>query len=203
MELLWPDEDPAVTANRLRVALTTLRKTLEPELERGSSSSYLDRKGDAYILSLGESGWTDVEEFRKTIQQAKEEKRPDMALSLYEKAASLYTGDLFEEDPYCQWCFDARENLKEKYLEALTEIISFYGETGEYQKAIEYTVKYLSSDKYDEEIYQLLMTFYSHTGNRTMIIKTFEQCKRALEEGLDCPPDEETESLFRRLTASP
>jgi len=202
MELLWPDEDPAVTANRLRVALTALRKTLEPELERGKPSSYLDRNADGYLLGFGETGWSDIDDFRKTLKQAKAEKNPEVALSWYEKAASLYTGDLFEEDPYCQWCFDAREELREKYLDALSAIIAWHTEISNYRKGIEYAIAYVNTDKYDEEIYQLLMRFYSHTGNRSMIVKTYEQCKRALEEGLDCPPDEETESLYRRLTSS-
>ena len=201
MELLWPDEDPEVTANRLHVALTALRKTLEPELERGSLSSYLNRKGDSYLLSLGDDGWSDIEEFKKALQQAKNEKDQDISISHYEKAASLYSGDLFEEDPYCEWCFDAREGLKEKYLDALNEIIAYYGEKGDFHKGIEYATTYLNTDKYDETIYKVLMRFYSHTGNRVMILKTFDNCKKALEEGLDCPPDEETEILYRQLTS--
>jgi len=39
MELLWPEEDPALTAKRFHVALASLRKTLEPEIERGVPSA--------------------------------------------------------------------------------------------------------------------------------------------------------------------
>ena len=133
--------------------------------------------------------------------QAKDEKNPEISISYYEKVASLYSGELFEEDPYCEWCFDAREGLKEKYLDTLNEIIAYYGKKGDFHKGIEYATTYLNTDKYDETIYKELMQFYSHTGNRAMVLKTFENCKKALEEGLDCPPDEETETLYRQLTS--
>ncbi len=198
-ELLWPDQDPSKTGNRLRVALTTLRKTLEPELERGRQSSYLIKKGDAYILNYGDSGWSDIMEFEKELQIAGKVKDPKLSISYYEKAVSLYHGDLFEEDPYSHWCFQTRDEYKDQYLAALSLIITHWYEKGDYHQAVEYVRMYLQSEKYDEDIYKVLMRLHSKLGNRGMITRTYEQCKEHLEQGLDCLPRDETESLYQQL----
>ena len=41
MELLWPEEDPAITAKRFHVALASLRKTLEPGDREGNPARLL------------------------------------------------------------------------------------------------------------------------------------------------------------------
>ena len=61
LELIWPDQDPDVTSNRFHVALSTIRKTLEPDLPRGKPSSYLLRKGNSYRLEIGSDGSIDID----------------------------------------------------------------------------------------------------------------------------------------------
>ena len=111
MELLWPEEDPKYTASRLQVALSSLRRTLEPEIIRGTPSSYLLREGNSYRLCLGDRGFVDVDNFTQELKSAKEEKDPEKAISHYLNAESLYGGDFLEEDLYIEWCREERERL--------------------------------------------------------------------------------------------
>ena len=199
MELLWPEEDPEKSINRLHDALYSLRKILDP-VSTGSSNLFLMREGDSYSLSFGNEGWVDVDRFQEEISLAKKEKSPEKALQRYLNAENLYQGDYLEEDLYVEWCEEERAGLKENYLEIIEKIMDFYDKAGDYSKAIEYAGKYLKIEKYTEDIYKQLMMFYYHMGNKTMVIKTYEKCKENMKK-IDMPVSKEIEDLYQKLSA--
>jgi len=199
MEFLWPDEDPQKSANRLHVVLNFLRKTLEPNLAKGITSSYILSKAGAYKLNIGDQGWVDIEEFSRELKDAKEEKSPEESIHHYLKALDLYEGDFLEEDLYREWCTDVRERYKEDYLSALTEVISYYETRKEFQQCIDYAEAYLKTDKYAEEMYRVLMRCHSYLGRRAMVAKTFNKCKEHIVADLNCPLSNETIALSNQL----
>jgi DNA-binding SARP family transcriptional activator len=201
MELLWPEDDPVKTAKRYHVALASLRKTLEPDITRGTPSAYILRTGDAYRIYIGDEGYVDIDNFKKELKLAKKTKDPEESIDHLLKAESIYRGNFLEEDLYVQWCDEGRERFKDQYLQLLEEIIKYYHVKKNYKKCIGYVKKYLSMDKYTEEIYQLLMTYYSQTGNKAMVKRTFEKCKDHIEKELDCPLSKETEKRYHELTS--
>ncbi len=201
MELLWPEDDPVKTAKRFHVALASMRKTLEPEIIRGTPSAYISRSGDAYCIDIGNEGYVDIDNFKKELKFAKEKKDSEELIDHLLKAETIYQGDFLEEDLYVQWCDEERERFKEEYLQLLEEIIKYYHVKKNYKKCIHYANKYLKTDKYAEDIYQLLMIYYSRTGNNAMVNKIFKKCKDHIIKGLDCPVSKETEKLYHELTS--
>ncbi|MCU0821433.1 MAG: hypothetical protein MUC95_03040 [Spirochaetes bacterium] len=199
MELMWPEEDPEKSINRLHDALYSLRKILDP-VSTGSSNLFLMREGDSYSLSFGNDGWVDVDRFQDIINLARKEKNPEKALHLYLNAENLYQGDYLEEDLYVEWCEEERAGLKESYLEVIDKIMGLYEKTGNYPSAIEYAGKYLKIEKYTEDVYRQLITYYHHMGNKTMVIKTYEKCKENMKK-LDMPVSREIEDLFQKFSA--
>ncbi len=196
LELLWPDENPGKTNNRFHVALTTLRKILEPELPKAMLSSYLLREKDAYQLKFTDEGYLDIQEFDNMLALAKKENNTHDKLGYYLKAAALYTGHLFEEDQYTQWCLEARDVYKEKQMHILNYLISYYEEEKDHLQCIEYAKLYLEIDEYSEHVYRILMKQYNETGSRGMVKKIFEQCKSKMEDLLGGPPGRETIQLY-------
>jgi DNA-binding SARP family transcriptional activator len=199
MELLWPEDDPVKTAKRFHVALASMRKTLEPEITRGTPSAYILRSGSSYHIDIGDEGYVDIDNFKKELKLAKKSKDSEESIDHLLKAEAIYRGDFLEEDLYVQWCDEERERFKDQHLQLLEEIIKYYHVKKSYKKCIGYVKKYLSMDKYTEDIYQLLMTYYSQTGNKAMVKRTFEKCKDHIEKELDCPLSEETEKLYHEL----
>jgi DNA-binding SARP family transcriptional activator len=202
MELLWPEEDPKLTAKRLHVALASLRKTLEPEIPRGTPSLYISRDNDSYSIDLGEEGRLDIEDFTEELHLAKQEDNPEKSIVHYMNAESVYQGDFLEEELYSEWCAEARDRFKEEYLWLLREIIEYCEDKGDLKNCIFYARKYLEKDKYAEDLYQLLMTTYAQTGNKAMVARTFEKCREAITTDLNCPISEETERLFQELVST-
>jgi len=199
MELLWPEDDPVKTAKRFHVALASMRKTLEPEITRGTPSAYILRSGDAYRIDIRDEGYVDIDNFKNELKLAKKTKDSEESTDHLLKAEAIYRDNFLEEDLYVQWCDEERERFKEEYLQLLEEIIKYYHVKKSYKKCIGYVKKYLLMDKYAEDIYQLLMTYYSQTGNKAMVKRTFKKCKDNIEKKLDCPLSKETEKLYHEL----
>ena len=117
LDLLWPDLTPAAAANNLHVAVSRLRKVLDPLLPSTTSTSQVIRREEAgYTLPADTPVWTDLEEFRRRLGQGREWRRRGAwapAVSAYRAAEELYRGDLFEEDPYRYNVSALLEHLRE------------------------------------------------------------------------------------------
>ena len=57
----------------------------------------------------------------------------------------------------------------------------------------------LAQNRYSEVIYQLEMRAYAALGDRASIVRRYQACKSALEEGLGLLPSQETTLLYQEL----
>jgi two-component SAPR family response regulator len=199
IEHLWPEDDPEKTSSRFHVALTTLRRILEPDLRRGVPSAYLKSEGDAYLLDLGEGGSVDLEEFEEACSKARTVADEERAAGHLMEAERLYRGDFLAEDLYEPWCMEERERVKAMYLSVLSGLVDYHISRKDYAKAADYCGAHLSADAYAEDVYQQLMRLYALLGNNSMVLKTFEKCRDMIAVDLGCPLSRRTESLAREL----
>jgi ATP/maltotriose-dependent transcriptional regulator MalT/DNA-binding SARP family transcriptional activator len=199
VEMLWPEEDPAKSTNRFHVALSALRKTLEPELLTGFPSAYIVRKKDAYRLDLKEEGYCDIKEFEKALRMAIKESSPEESFNYFVKAESVYASGLFDEDRYIGWCIEARDEYRQKYLGVLARLIDFYEKELEYHRCIDLARRYLTIDEYAEGIYLKLMKLYVKVGNTPMAVKVFDNCVATIQQDLDCPLGDDILQYHDRL----
>jgi ATP/maltotriose-dependent transcriptional regulator MalT/DNA-binding SARP family transcriptional activator len=202
MELVWPDEPEEKTRPRFHVAMTHLRRILEPALNRGVPSAYIMRQGDSYRLDIGRNGRIDFDAFSAELTAAKEAagKGAEGALGPYLRAEAMYTGPLFAEDPYLEWAVLDRERLSSDYLATLDSIISLFEGQADWRSAIRYAETYLSLDSCAEPVYGALMRCYARLGEMARIERTFERCRAALATHLDCTPGDAACSLYETLT---
>jgi DNA-binding SARP family transcriptional activator len=198
MEHLWPEEDPQRTAKRFHVALASLRKILEPAVHRGVTSSYILSEGDNYLLDVDGDGTVDVEEFERACTCAAEAPDNEAAVRHLLRAADLCRGDFLEEDLYEPWGIAERERVREKHLSVLASIAEYYEVKRDYARAVEFCSRYLAKDSYAEDMYQRLMRLHNLLGNRAMVKKTYEKCRKSMDD-LACPLSSETRDLAREL----
>ncbi|THB72930.1 MAG: hypothetical protein D3926_24705 [Desulfobacteraceae bacterium] len=199
MELLWPDGDPKKSAQRFHVALASLRKTLEPDIIKGTRSSYIIRSGTAYRIDIGKGGRVDIDEFRNAFDTAAKEPGEAERVEWYKKAEAVYKGTFLLEDPYLDWCAEEREKYQQLYLTALKKLIEFHDAHREYTACITYANKYLKTDKYSETIIRQLMAYYVKSGNKAMAIQTYDRFKTVIRNDLDCSVSQETQLLYTQL----
>lgn len=214
IEILWPDEDILKTGKRFNVAMSALRKVLEPDIAPRAPSSYIIRKKESYRLR-NKGIQIDVEQFLKELQKAEKQNaekpktekstanKPTITdktspLTHYLAAEVWYTGSFLEEDPYEQWCMEKREHLNSRYLQALTSILRFYETKNELEACVTYAKKILKADPYDEEVVRKLMVFYASLKNQAKVKETYANFKERVQ-AIDCPITSDTKLLFKHL----
>lgn len=156
MDTLWPDEDPARCANRLSVALSTIRAILDPERE--FAPDYFVA-ADRYVIGIANLR-VDVEEFLAAVRDGmgRQENGDPGALASLRQAEAMYTGDFLEEDPYEDWAVPLREEAKAAYLETARALAVAAADAGTYDAAVRYLLRVLERDGYDEEAHLGLVT---------------------------------------------
>ena len=97
LEALWPDTSPEAAERSLRVTVSLLRRTLEPDLERGSDSRYILRRRPGYAFDRNVGCEVDAWEFeerRVKAEAAWEAERFDLAIEEY-RGPSILCGASF------------------------------------------------------------------------------------------------------------
>jgi ATP/maltotriose-dependent transcriptional regulator MalT/DNA-binding SARP family transcriptional activator len=149
LELLWPATDPGKSAKRLSVLLSMVRDILQP-----------DRPETGPLMSNGPAVWldhslvhVDVEEFLERGRVALDAYRSGQsdARQQLEAAVAAHSGDFLEDDPYEDWAAPLAEEIRAKYMALLRALIATLRASRDVDRVIEYGLKLLEQDAYDEE----------------------------------------------------
>ncbi|MGH8775648.1 MAG: tetratricopeptide repeat protein [Jiangellaceae bacterium] len=178
-EILWPDEEPDRTANRLSVALSTVRTILDPE-HRHPNDHFLRTDGDAVAL---ERVVVDVERFLADasagMRLAGSGDRAG-ALGRLEAAELAYTGDLFEDDPYADWAVDLREKARMTYLEVARALADLCEH--DHEARARYLLRILERDPYDEHAHLDLVARLATDGRHGEARRRYRLYSRRMDE---------------------
>jgi DNA-binding SARP family transcriptional activator len=165
MEALWPGEPPDPLANRLHVAVSTLRSVLDPDREL-AGDTYLVTDDDSVRLRLDHLA-VDVELFladAATGRQLLRAGRDTEAFSRLARAESRYGGDFLEEDLYQDWAVPVREQARAAYLEVAGRLAEHAEATGDVAAAIRFRLRILEHDPYDERAHLRLVSTFASVG---------------------------------------
>jgi LuxR family maltose regulon positive regulatory protein len=148
---IFPEGPIKSVNNQFHVALSHLRKALEPDLKSGRDSLFIKQAGDYFSLNLDHID-LDVHEFIQLIRQQENSSSLERMEKL-KKAELLYRGDYFEEFPYVRFLEIEREKFRNYYLNLLQELARFYFDNCDFQQGIHYYEKALKEEPYEESIY--------------------------------------------------
>jgi len=143
-EALWPGEPPGPLSNRLSVALSTLRKVLDPDRSR-PTDHYVAADAQSLMLRVDHVE-VDVVAFLHAA---------DVAIAggksqALREAERLYTGDFLEEDLYEDWAVDCREHARSVALEVSRRLAEAAVRSGDDEDAGRHLRRILERDPHDE-----------------------------------------------------
>ncbi|MGH2849180.1 MAG: BTAD domain-containing putative transcriptional regulator, partial [Solirubrobacteraceae bacterium] len=157
-EALWPEEPPGALANRLSVALSTLRRVLDPE-RRHPADHFV--AGDGQSLALRTENVTvDVISFLEAAESgvrtttASEGAAAEAALR---DAARQYTGDFLEDDLYADWAVECRERARSAAQDVARLLARAALRRGDEEEAVRQLRRLLERDPYDADAWAALM----------------------------------------------
>jgi DNA-binding SARP family transcriptional activator len=202
LEMLWPETDPDVANNRLRVALHHLRQVCTAVSGEGGDCVVFRDGG--YMLNPRAQVWTDVDAFEAAWRAGVRHERADQpaqAIAVFAQALPLYRGDYLEEDPFEEWTLLRREELKDVYLTMLGKLSDHWLQVGELEQATEGWTKILAKDPCREDAYRQLMLCCTKRGQRALALRWYDLCVQFLREQLHVEPEPATVALYRSIRA--
>jgi DNA-binding SARP family transcriptional activator len=165
VEALWPDQDPARTANRLAVALSTVRAVLDPRRRFGSGHFIV---ADRCAVRLErEHVVVDVERFFADAHAGlacHRSGRPEEGRALLAAAEAVYRGDFLEEDLYEEWAVSLREEARAAYVAVAGALAELAGADGDHEAAVRLRLRVLERDAYDEGAHVALIASLTAAG---------------------------------------
>jgi DNA-binding SARP family transcriptional activator len=193
--LLWgelPEED---ARRNLRVTLAELRKQLDPYLLISRQELAFNRESPY---------WLDVEVFRHKLK-GRGLTPAEQSTDQLRETIELYQGDFLEDfyvrdaPMFDEWVLGQRERLRKLVLEALHTLSARMIEVGEYATGIDYTSRLLTLDPWREEAHRQMMLLLALSGQRSMALAQYEDCRRVLADELGVEPSQETTALLLRI----
>ncbi|HSR85851.1 MAG TPA: BTAD domain-containing putative transcriptional regulator [Streptosporangiaceae bacterium] len=157
-EAMWPGEDPVPLSNRLSVALSTLRKVLDPTRQH-AADHYLIADARTIALRLNHLD-IDLIEFLTAADRAIDlmaKGDSDAAAAPLQRGRQLYAGDFLEEDLYEDWAVEAREEARSRLLMILRLLARLATDRGDDESAGQYLGQLLEREPYDENAWLALI----------------------------------------------
>jgi DNA-binding SARP family transcriptional activator len=197
-DALWPGEASPRLANRLSVALSTLRRVLDPERVH-APDRYL-AADDRSIALRADRVRVDVVEFRRLADEGlalAADGRAGAAEEVLRRAARLYAGDFLEEDRFSDWSVDCREAARATVQTVSRLLARQAAERGDEETAARHLWRLLERDPYDEDAWQAALGTLLRLGRRGHARQLYSTYVRRMSE-LDIAPLPLTAAETRR-----
>ncbi|WP_144461314.1 tetratricopeptide repeat protein [Siminovitchia fortis] len=143
--LLFPDETEEAATNQLYVALSVLRKFLEPDLVKGRSSTFIPYDGSHYYFEFDKVD-IDLERLQYLLNKSYSPK-------VFSETVSVYKGELLKEYLYEEWLIEKREDIRNQYLSTLSKWLAECERNRKLQDAARILETMIKLDSYEEKYY--------------------------------------------------
>jgi DNA-binding SARP family transcriptional activator len=167
IEWLWPGRDRERGQHSLQVAVSDLRKLLEPAAPRGEWTR-LRREDAGYRLVLDSDSDCDVRRLDRHLRAARAAagKGDEGALIVHSEAAmATYAGELLPEDGPAEWVVEERERLRTAMAEACERLAAVRAAHGAHAEAVRLVRHGLTQDRYRDGLWQRLIASLHASGN--------------------------------------
>jgi predicted ATPase/DNA-binding SARP family transcriptional activator len=205
IEVLWPGDELAAGRNKLRLALASLRRQLEPPGVPRGAVIIADR---ATVQVNPAAITTDVAVFEATCVEALPSSggegapfplttEPAVRLGA---AVEQYRGELLP-GYYEDWIVPERERLIELYCQALAQLIGYHEQSGDLPQALQYARLAAAADPLRDTARHDLIRLLAAAGEPRAALGEYQALVQRLEQELGAEPPEDLRLLVERIQA--
>ncbi|HEY0602131.1 MAG TPA: BTAD domain-containing putative transcriptional regulator [Herpetosiphonaceae bacterium] len=197
IDLFWPDSQPREAMHSLHVAISGLRRYLDP-----TDGSYLLLDAGHYQLHQDAPIDDDCLRFAQLVETAEQHWRAGNAACArqsYSDAIACYQGDYYLDDRDLLWAVAEQERLLTRYLVALDRLGRILIAQCQPEAAVECFQRLLERDSYREDAHCQLMLCYQLLGRRGEALRQYQTCTAILAQDLGLEPMPETQALYHRI----
>ncbi len=194
LEDLWPDLPLEKAMNHFYTTLHWLRQVIQTD---PNSEIVTYAAKTCRLLTTAYS--SDRNRFLDLLSKSSKEKCLGTSnVNLLEEAITLYHGDYLIQLDY-PWVYSEREHLRRLHLESAIRLGKFYLKHQEHLKMVQLLQPLADLNPLREEIFSLLISAYAGLGDRSTVIRQYQQLKSNLNEDLGLEPAPEITKLYYEL----
>jgi predicted ATPase/DNA-binding SARP family transcriptional activator len=184
IELLWPEVDPKAGRDSLNMALSSLRRQLEPP---GVPAGAVLR-GDRFFVQMDPNSiTTDVAMFEAALQKAEAADSIGERTRHLADAIALYRSQLLP-GYYEEWILPEQERLAALFFRAAHRLTMLLQEAGESDRALDYARRAVRIDPLREEAREDLMRLLAAMGQPAAALHQYRELALLLKEQLGVSP---------------
>lgn len=183
-DALWPESDGESSSRNLHVAISSLRKALEPGIARGASS-LITREADAYRLVLPPGSEVDLQAFDRALKESNRlcaAGDAPRALEDFQHAVRLADGELLADDGSAAWVVHRRERCRRSVLGSARQLATLLMARGQPSTAATVCAAGLNADRYDDALWRLLIAAREQAGDRVAASRAEADYGRMVKE---------------------
>ncbi len=199
MDIFWL-QGGGKALHSLHNCISLIRKIFSPYLGQSARNILQNRKA-GYVFNTRVGCQIDMKEFNELFHRGRtffEQDDWSLGLSELQKAERLYTGD-FMEGSYDEWSDDLRLSLRNRFIELLSLLGTYFFKKDKYEVSMDYWKKLISHDNCFEDAYLGLMLSHVATGNKNEAIRVYHQCTQTLKRELELPPPARVAEVYLKL----
>jgi DNA-binding SARP family transcriptional activator len=164
MDLLWPGVEPIALGNRLSVALSTVRRALDPD--RSRSTNDLIEADRSTVRLRTDRVDVDVEHFLALAGAALAAHRAgtDDASELLANALRAHHGPALPDEPYAEWAVPLRSEVSTTHLRIARTLAGRASASGDDLTALDALRQVVDADPLDDSGNQRLVETLDRLG---------------------------------------
>jgi len=190
----WPEYSTAKAKSVFHATVYRMRRVL-PEGLIGYNGPE-----ETYVVERAADTWYDVAAFDDLVKRAR--KQDARRAELLEEAVAIYRGP-YLSDVYSDWAAGRREQLHERFVEALAMLARIRIDSGDPGAGIGLYRKALAEEPYREDLHRELMKALAGAGRQAEAVQQHQALVELLLRELNTGPTEETEQFFRSILSRP
>jgi DNA-binding SARP family transcriptional activator len=195
---LWPTKAPKHSDATLENYVSMLRKLL-----------FSDREEACRVLATSDRGYwlrstlvdLDLDRFEEWIERAESAMSLRRSLQCRLEAAAIPRGALVEGTIDDVWVGSERDRYSQLVVQNLMAITELQLKSADFAGALCHSEAVLKIEPYSEEAFRLLMLAHYAMGHETSARKTFERCRKLIQDEFQQDCTSGTESLAASMDA--
>ena len=203
IELIWDQAPPASAVNAIHKYVGALRRLLESSVRTRDPGSYIQRRGNAYLLEGG-PGELDIVAFRAAVQVAQTQSaagHDEAALDRYIEALGCWhghAGDGLSCGPAAQALFAA---VDDTFLDACTAAAQLAVPLGQSERVLGPLQLAAAMAPLHEPVHAGLIAALSGAGKHAQALMVFDALRKRLADGLGAYPGSAVQDAYQRVLA--
>ncbi|MFN8473961.1 MAG: BTAD domain-containing putative transcriptional regulator [Anaerolineae bacterium] len=196
---IWPEASLQAASRNLRVALSELRRVLEPDRQARDESSFVESSGDTVELHA-DGLWVDSQQL---VDVAEIDPDAPNALLRLQAAADLYRGAYLPDDLYEDWASLERERLELAHETVLLRLAQAYALNAQHAEALRVCRRALVGNPTSEVFAEHAMQYAAQAGDAAQALTVYQEFCAALETRFQLRPSPRLAELAQGIREQP